>query len=111
EVRGELNQNDFMELYHKVQEFNAQNDDGQLLSSWQKVIESFEKISSNTTNYISYINNNAINTHLQLESFIIYKDQFVRYLQDFIIIVQNLYYKLLHEIERIDQEKFVAIAK
>lgn len=111
EVRGELNQNDFMELYHKVQEFNAQNDDEQLLPSWQKVIESFEKISSNTTNYISYINNNAINTHLQLESFIIYKDQFVKYLQDFIIIVQSLSYKLLHEIERIDQEKFVAIAK
>jgi len=79
---------------------------------WGEVKLSFKTLSSNYTNFISQFSSEKIDNILKVEDFLIFKEKFLKYLNDFIKEIQLNYggieYLLKSEILK-EQEKFLDI--
>lgn len=56
---------------------------------WDDVLTYFKKITQNTSDYFAYLRSEDASEQMKSEAFYLYKDQFTRYLRDFIINLQR----------------------
>lgn len=56
---------------------------------WGDILQYFQKVRTNTADYIAYINSEQTDQRMQSEAFLVYKTQFTIYLRDFIISLQK----------------------
>ncbi|MFT8318858.1 MAG: TIGR02677 family protein [Sporolactobacillus sp.] len=61
---------------------------------WQDVLHHFKQIKTNTSDYIAYLNSERLEASMQTKAFLVYKDQFIHYLRDFIIALQRTALKI-----------------
>lgn len=75
----------------------------ELYQDWEEILDLFNKIWQNATDYTASLEGESIKDLTETESFLIYKDTFVSYLKNFIISLQNIQPKLqkvLYETEK-----------
>ncbi|MFD0961678.1 TIGR02677 family protein [Paenibacillus chungangensis] len=56
---------------------------------WDDLLTYFKKITQNTSDYFAYLRSEDASEQMKSEAFFLYKDQFTRYLRDFIINLQR----------------------
>ncbi|MBU5360880.1 TIGR02677 family protein [Enterococcus raffinosus] len=105
--QGRLDKNVFQELLDGLQELVQSDlfDEEETYKLWERIVRLFSDIQRNTSNYMGYLANEAVVNYMQTEKFLIYKDQFVQYLRDFIVTVQGLHYQIEHQLQLVSQEK------
>lgn len=106
---GELNEESFRHLLSLLQELVA----GKTLNAelWEKIRQEFRQIGENTANYIGYITSPEVDSRMKTEAFLVYKDQFVGYLRDFIVSVQSLYYQFQTILNKLLQLDFTPLVQ
>jgi TIGR02677 family protein len=99
-IRGALNEESFRLLLELLQELVQT--DGCFIDLWLRIREEFKKIGEDTSNYIGYITSPEVDSRMKTEEFLIYKDQFVNYLREFISSIQHQYYSFVKVIKQLD---------
>src|SRR5690606_14642303 len=56
---------------------------------WDDLLIYFKKITQNTSDYFAYLRSEDASEQMKSEAFFLYKDQFTRYLREFIISLQR----------------------
>lgn len=92
---GSLERTQFDRVYQLVQEIEKvvlkekmiKNEEANQL--WEDVQTFFQQIRQNTADYIAYINSEEVEERMQTEQFLVYKDQFTKYLSEFIRAMQS----------------------
>lgn len=92
---GQLEKSAFVRLLKAIQALTVptQNLEDQY-ERWQEVLHHFKQIKTNTSDYIGYLNSDKLAANMQTEAFLVYKDQFVNYLRDFIMALQQTAMKI-----------------
>lgn len=78
---------------------------------WQDVLHHFKQIKTNTSDYIGYLNSERLESSMQTEAFLVYKDQFIHYLRDFIIALQQTALKIQSALRATDSALLAKIAE
>lgn len=99
-ARGALDEKGVRKLLQLLQDLVKGEAD--IVDLWPQVREEFRKVGEDTANYIGYITSPEVDSQMKTEQFLVYKDQFVNYLRDFISALQSLYHQFLVVIEKID---------
>lgn len=92
---GALERTQFDRLYRLIQEIekvvyeHIKLQDEEVNQLWEDVQTYFKQIVQNTSDYIAYINSEAVEERMQTEAFLLYKDQFTKYLREFIRAMQS----------------------
>ncbi|RYL98355.1 TIGR02677 family protein [Sporolactobacillus sp. THM7-7] len=71
---------------------------------WQEVLHHFKQIKTNTSDYIGYLNSEKLEANMQTEAFLVYKDQFVNYLRDFVMALQQTAMKIQSALDETSSE-------
>lgn len=103
-TRGDLDKDTFVLLLENLEVLASSSAGTDQAKCWLRTIELFGKLQKNSSDYIGYINSATIDGKMKTESFLVYKDQFIMYLRDFIVKIQELYYKLTAAIDKLGQE-------
>lgn len=109
--RGALDKNTFERFLSAIRELDQQSDEKELLNIWQDTVTHFTSIKSNTSDYIGYLNSERTESQMQTEAFLVFKDQFVFYLRDFIVTMQNTSYQIQHALQGVSKEKLLLVAR
>lgn len=92
---GALEKSAFVRLLKAIQAMSAPADGDQTpYDRWQDVLHHFKQIKTNTSDYIGYLNSEKLEANMQTEAFLVYKDQFVNYLRDFVMALQQTALKI-----------------
>lgn len=92
---GLLEKSTFVRLLKAIQEMSVPKDGEQTAyECWQEVLHHFKKIKTNTSDYIGYLNSEKLESNMQTEAFLVYKDKFVNYLRDFVMALQQTAMKI-----------------
>lgn len=104
--QGSLDKNVFQEFLNKLHKLNESElfDEEETYKLWEEIVRLFSSIQRNTSNYMGYLANEAIDNYIQTEKFLVYKDQFVQYLRDFIVAVQDLQYQIEYQLLLVSDE-------
>lgn len=104
--QGSLDKNVFQEFLNQLNKLNESElfDEEETYKLWEEIVRLFSSIQRNTSNYMGYLANEAIDNYMQTEKFLIYKDQFVQYLRDFIVAVQDLQYQIEYQLQFVSEE-------
>lgn len=114
---GSLERTQFERLYQSLlrieqigrgEKSETQEESAQI---WEDVLNYFQQIRQNTSDYIAYINSEDVESRMQTEAFLVYKDKFTTYLRDFIITLQGTalqIQELLESLKRKELERFFA---
>lgn len=92
---GALERTQFNRLYGLLQEIeeiteqNATMTDEEANQLWEDVQTYFRQIVQNTSGYIAYINSEEVEERMKTEAFLTYKDEFTKYLREFIRAMQS----------------------
>lgn len=92
---GALERTQFERLYRLIQDVEevvfgqTKKQDEEVNQLWEDVQTYFKQIVQNTSDYIAYINSEAVEERMQTEAFLLYKDQFTKYLREFIRAMQS----------------------
>jgi uncharacterized protein (TIGR02677 family) len=108
--RGALDKNTFERFLAAVKELEQKTDEKDLFNIWQDTVTHFTSIKNNTSDYIGYLNSERTESQMQTEAFLVFKDQFVFYLRDFIVTMQNTSYQIQYALQGISQEKLMLIS-
>ncbi|MFR3685012.1 MAG: TIGR02677 family protein [Enterococcus sp.] len=105
--QGSLDKNIFQEFLKQLIRLNESElfDEEESYKLWEELVRLFSSIQRNTSNYMGYLANEAIDNYMQTEKFLVYKDQFVQYLRDFIVAVQDLQYQIEYQLTLVSEEK------
>lgn len=107
--RGALDEGGFRRLLKLLTDLV--NEVGDPVNLWSEVRSEFGKIREETANYIRYITSPEVDSRMKTEAFLVYKDNFVNYLREFIVSVQNLYFQfqtVIKKLSTIDEQVLVA---
>ncbi|MGK0606157.1 TIGR02677 family protein [Enterococcus gilvus] len=98
--QGSLDKNIFQEFLKQLSVLHESElfDEEETYKLWEEIVRLFSSIQRNTSNYMGYLANEAVDNYIQTEKFLIYKDQFIQYLRDFIVAVQGLQYQIEHQL-------------
>lgn len=104
--QGSLDKNIFQEFLKQIKKLNESElfDEEETYQLWEEIVRLFSSIQRNTSNYMGYLANEAIDNYMQTEKFLVYKDQFVQYLRDFIVAVQDLQYQIEYQLLLVSEE-------
>lgn len=104
--QGSLDKNIFQEFLKQIKKLNESElfDEEETYKLWEEIVRLFSSIQRNTSNYMGYLANEAIDNYMQTEKFLVYKDQFVQYLRDFIVAVQDLQYQIEYQLLLVSEE-------
>lgn len=92
---GALERTQFTRLYQLLQEVedivfqNKVVSDEETSQLWEDIQTYFRQIAKNTSDYIAYINSEEVEERMKTEAFLTYKDQFTKYLREFIRAMQS----------------------
>lgn len=92
---GALERTQFTRLYHLLQEVedivfqNKTVTDEETSQLWEDIQTYFRQIAKNTSDYIAYINSEEVEERMKTDAFLNYKDQFTKYLREFIRAMQS----------------------
>lgn len=88
---GSLEKTQFERMYQTLQQIKlASNDSPETCAQlWDDLITYFKKITQNTSDYFAYLRSEDASEQMKSEAFFLYKDQFTRYLREFIINLQR----------------------
>lgn len=88
---GSLEKTQFERLYQTLQKINSTTDESPeaCAQHWDDLLTYFRKITQNTSDYFAYLRSEDASEQMRSEAFFLYKDQFTRYLRDFIINLQR----------------------
>lgn len=92
---GALERTQFDRLYSLLQELEEvvyhkkSIKDEEANQLWEDLQTYFRQIVQNTSDYIAYINSEEVEERMQTEAFLMYKDQFTKYLREFIRAMQS----------------------
>lgn len=78
---------------------------------WENIFNHFQSITKNTSDYIAHINSDEAEEQMQTEAFLVFKDQFTKYLRDFIIELQRTALKIQQLLETIDMPSLKLLIK
>ncbi|MFT8708755.1 MAG: TIGR02677 family protein [Sporolactobacillus sp.] len=90
---GQLEKSSFERLLKALLEL-PKMDDAHIYEGWEDVLHHFKQIKTNTSDYIGYLNSERLESSMQTEAFLVYKDQFIHYLRDFIMALQQTALKI-----------------
>ncbi|MBM7706420.1 uncharacterized protein (TIGR02677 family) [Chryseomicrobium aureum] len=76
------------QLHHVLEKQDFQSTESSMIL-WGDILQYFQKVRSNTADYIAYINSEQTDQRMQSEAFLVYKNQFTVYLRDFIVSLQK----------------------
>jgi TIGR02677 family protein len=112
EFGGSLEKSTFVRLMKAIQEMPAPVDDEQVFyERWQEVLHHFKQIKTNTSDYIGYLNSEKLEANMQTEAFLVYKDQFVNYLRDFVLALQQTAMKIQSALNGTGEKTLAATAR
>lgn len=107
-ARGSLDYEAIDELLKLLEQLvETKNEEVKL---WTKVREVFKLIREDTANYIGYITTPEIDSRMKTEQFLLYKDEFVTYLRDYISGIQELYFSfrnVIPKLEYVNKERII----
>ncbi len=88
---GSLEKSHFERLYQTLQRIKqAKAESAESCAQlWDDLLTYFKKITQNTSDYFAYLRSEDASEQMKSEAFFLYKDQFTRYLRDFIINLQR----------------------
>lgn len=92
---GALERTQFTRLYQLLQEVEQivlhrkSVSDEETSQLWEDIQTYFRQIAKNTSDYIAYINSEEVEERMKTEEFLTYKDQFTKYLREFIRAMQS----------------------
>ncbi|MBO2945207.1 TIGR02677 family protein [Paenibacillus sp. F411] len=88
---GSLEKSHFERMYQTLLSIKkaTQESAEQCAQLWDDVLTYFKKITQNTSDYFAYLRSEDASEQMKSEAFFLYKDQFTRYLRDFIINLQR----------------------
>lgn len=92
---GSLEKTQFNRLYkllQKIEDITYKDEkisDEEVNQLWEDVQTYFRHIVQNTSDYIAYINSEEVEERMKTEAFLIYKDEFTKYLREFIRAMQS----------------------
>lgn len=91
EFGGALEKSAFVRLLKAIRSLSAPagESDQTQFDRWQEVLHHFKQIKTNTSDYIGYLNSEKLETNMQTEAFLVYKDRFIHYLRDFVMALQQ----------------------
>lgn len=108
---GALERTQFDRLYRLLQELEEvvhrqntiKNEEANQL--WEDLQTYFRQIVQNTSDYIAYINSEEVEERMQTEAFLMYKDQFTKYLREFIRAMQSTSEQIKSVLKELPVEK------
>ena len=106
---GSLEKKEFERLYQTLYELekllkqSSLPDRDECAQIWNDLFTYFRSIKQNTSDYIAHINSEEAEERMQTEAFLVFKDQFISYLRDFIIELQQTASKIQQVLQSIDQ--------
>lgn len=88
---GSLEKSQFERMYQILQQIKDSTDQSpeHCAQLWDDLFTYFKKTSQNTSDYFAYLRSEDASEHMKSEAFFVYKDQFTRYLRDFVIHLQR----------------------
>ncbi len=101
---GALNEESINKLLDLLEQLVNQPND--VISLWLLIRKEFRTVGEDTANYIGYITSPEVDSRMKTEQFLIYKDKFVTYLREFISGVQNLQYRFVQAVNKLDRLDF-----
>ncbi|MGC6768955.1 TIGR02677 family protein [Enterococcus sp. LJL51] len=107
-AKGALDENAFRRLLKLLTDLVNEADNP--VDLWLAIRSEFGQIREETANYIRYITSPEVDSRMKTEAFLVYKDNFVNYLRDFIVSVQNVYFQfqlVVKKISTIDQQTLI----
>ncbi|HLS06907.1 MAG TPA: TIGR02677 family protein [Bacillota bacterium] len=78
---------------------------------WEDIFNHFQSITKNTSDYMAHINSDVAEEQMQTEAFFVFKDQFTKYLRDFIIELQRTALKIQQLLQAIDLQSVKRLIK
>lgn len=88
---GSLEKTQFERMYQTLQQIKDSTDESpeNCAQLWDDLLTYFKKITQNTSDYFAYLRSEDASEQMKSEAFFVYKDQFTRYLRDFVINLQR----------------------
>lgn len=75
-----------------------------LNQTWSDLLHNFDSLTKNAADYLDHLNSIRLENKIQLSAFIIYKDKFIKYLQEFILELQQTSDKIKRLLENADNK-------
>ncbi|RYL95845.1 TIGR02677 family protein [Sporolactobacillus sp. THM7-4] len=93
---GALEKSAFVRLLKAIRTLSEPVREGEQeqFERWEEVLHHFKQIKRNTSDYIGYLNSDKLEANMQTKAFLVYKDQFVNYLRDFVMALQQTALKI-----------------
>lgn len=109
---GSLEKTQFERLFQILKSIQqAANDSPEVCAQlWDDLLTYFKKITQNTSDYFAYLRSEDASEQMKSDAFFLYKDQFTRYLREFIINLQRTaaaIQDLLIRLTRTDMREFL----
>lgn len=104
QVRGALDRHSFERLLKSMGSFKEVETLEDRFGAWQDTLTHFNSIKKNTADYIAYLNSEKVEHQMQTAAFLVFKDRFVQYLQDFVVNMQMTSYQLQSQLEEMPAE-------
>lgn len=87
--QGSLEKTQFERLYQVLSKIKKTNNSEEASQLWDDIVMYFKKIVENTSDYFAYLRSEYISDRMKTEAFLVYRDEFTRYLREFIIHLQR----------------------
>ncbi|WP_419889385.1 TIGR02677 family protein [Paenibacillus xylanexedens] len=81
----------------------------QLYEAWEELFERFTKLDNDASDYLSHISGDKLDSRMETDSFIVFKNQFCSYLTDFMVELNRNSPAIINIIKRISEKKIQGI--
>lgn len=102
---GSLDKNTFERFLACLLLLQEDLETSELLNAWDDIRTHFTNIKNNTSDYIGYLHSEKAENLMQTEAFLVFKDQFIFYLRDFIVTMQNTAYGIQDVLRHIPSQR------
>lgn len=102
---GSVDKNTFERFLASLLILQKDLETAELLNAWDDIRTHFTNIKNNTSDYIGYLHSEKAESLMQTEAFLVFKDQFIFYLRDFIITMQNTAYRIQDVLKHISSQQ------
>lgn len=102
---GSLDKNTFERFLASLLLLQKDLGNAELLNAWDDIRTHFTNIKNNTSDYIGYLHSEKAESLMQTEAFLVFKDQFIFYLRDFIVTMQNTAYRIQDVLKNIPSRR------
>ncbi|MGO4376535.1 DUF2397 family protein, partial [Paenibacillus sp. MCAF20] len=80
-----------------------------LYAAWDELYERFTKLDNDASDYLSHISGDKLDSKMETDAFIVFKNQFRSYLTDFIVELNRNSPSIINIITRISEKKIESI--